>query len=62
MRITPAIATIMAGLWAGFVIADDSAGFVEEFETLDEGRWYVSDGWTNGPHQNCTWSRDAVQV
>ncbi|KKN63837.1 hypothetical protein LCGC14_0497670 [marine sediment metagenome] len=23
-------------------------------------KWYVSDGWRNGGHQNCTWSRRAV--
>ena len=31
--------------------------FVENFDKLDKKRWYVSDGWSNGDHQNCTWSR-----
>src|SRR5690606_39516464 len=24
--------------------------------------WYVSDGWANGDHQNCTWSKDMVSI
>lgn len=32
------------------------ASFVERFETFRQSRWVVSDGWTNGEHQNCTWS------
>ncbi|MEW9617611.1 glycoside hydrolase family 16 protein [Shinella sp. S4-D37] len=38
------------------------ASFVEEFDTLDKTLWYVSDGWNNGAHQNCTWSKDQVAV
>lgn len=34
--------------------------FFDDFDTLDLGRWYVSDGWSNGTHQNCTWSTDQV--
>ena len=37
-------------------------GFRDDFDRLDPARWYVSDGWTNGPHQDCTWSRRAVRV
>lgn len=37
-------------------------GFRDDFDNLDEGRWYVSDGWTNGRHQDCTWSRRAVRA
>ncbi len=40
--------------------AQDS--FFEPFDTLDESHWYISDGWTNGDHQNCWWARDAAQV
>ncbi|WP_421917528.1 family 16 glycosylhydrolase [Mesorhizobium sp.] len=36
--------------------------FVDNFTTLDQSRWYVSDGWTNGSHQNCTWSKDLVRL
>ncbi|UDF31940.1 UNVERIFIED_ORG: glycoside hydrolase family 16 protein (plasmid) [Roseateles sp. XES5] len=40
----------------------NGASFVEEFDGLDTARWYVSDGWNNGAHQNCTWSKDAATV
>jgi endo-1,3-1,4-beta-glycanase ExoK len=36
--------------------------FVDDFTTLDQSRWYVSDGWTNGSHQNCIWSKDLVSL
>ncbi|SFT99681.1 endo-1,3-1,4-beta-glycanase ExoK [Mesorhizobium sp. YR577] len=36
--------------------------FVENFDKLDRKQWYVSDGWTNGEHQNCIWSKDQVKV
>jgi len=36
--------------------------FVETFGTLDKKLWYVSDGWSNGDHQNCTWSAKQVSV
>ncbi|AXV17519.1 1,3-1,4-beta-glycanase (plasmid) [Neorhizobium sp. SOG26] len=38
------------------------ASFVEEFDRLDTSRWYVSDGWSNGAHQNCAWSKKQVRV
>ncbi len=34
--------------------------FFDNFDRFDTRRWYVSDGWTNGAHQGCTWSRDNV--
>ncbi len=36
--------------------------FFEPFDRIDSSRWYVSDGWVNGNHQGCTWSRDNVRV
>jgi len=36
--------------------------FVENFDKLDKSRWYISDGWSNGEHQNCIWSKDQVKV
>jgi endo-1,3-1,4-beta-glycanase ExoK len=41
---------------------EPGTSFVEEFEHVDAQRWYVSDGWANGEHQNCTWSRDMVRL
>ena len=36
--------------------------FVDDFTSFNPSRWYVSDGWTNGSHQNCTWSKDLVRL
>ncbi|ESX48035.1 MULTISPECIES: family 16 glycosylhydrolase [unclassified Mesorhizobium] len=36
--------------------------FVDDFKSFDRSRWYVSDGWSNGNHQNCTWSKSLVKV
>ncbi|WP_345890861.1 family 16 glycosylhydrolase [Devosia oryzisoli] len=36
--------------------------FFDTFDRLDQSRWYISDGWSNGAHQNCTWSADQVTV
>ncbi|MFS8046208.1 glycoside hydrolase family 16 protein [Rhizobium sp. BR 314] len=38
------------------------ASFVDNFQRLDTSRWYISDGWNNGAHQNCTWSRKQVSI
>lgn len=39
-----------------------SKSFVDDFTSFDRQRWYVSDGWANGAHQNCTWSSGQVRV
>jgi endo-1,3-1,4-beta-glycanase ExoK len=39
-----------------------SASFFDDFDTLNGQRWYVSDGWANGAHQNCTWSAGQVKT
>lgn len=44
----------------GPVIA--SPAFMDEFTALDTDRWLVSDGWTNGAHQNCLWTADSVSL
>ena len=36
--------------------------FVDDFDRLDPSRWYISDGWANGDHQNCTWSKKQTSV
>ena len=38
------------------------ASFVENFDKLDKSRWYISDGWSNGDHQNCIWSKNQASV
>ena len=39
-----------------------SKSFFDDFRTLDTNRWFVSDGWTNGEHQSCEWSREEIGV
>lgn len=41
---------------------DSGVSFVDDFNSLDSSRWYISDGWANGDHQNCTWSKDATGI
>ena len=58
-------AALIALLPAGPLAAQEGvtgSSFVEEFDTLDKDFWYVSDGWNNGAHQNCTWSEKQVSV
>ncbi|MDX8350614.1 family 16 glycosylhydrolase [Cognatiyoonia sp. IB215446] len=38
------------------------ASFFDDFETLDEGLWGISDGWVNGDWQNCMWSEENLRV
>ncbi len=37
-----------------------AASFRDDFDRFDTKRWYASDGWSNGTHQNCTWSASQV--
>lgn len=36
--------------------------FFDPLDRIDPKHWYVADGWTNGDHQGCTWSRDNAGV
>lgn len=40
--------------------AATGASFFEPFDKLDLARWMVSDGWVNGDHQGCAWSKANV--
>lgn len=40
----------------------ESRSFVENFDTFDRSRWYVSDGWANAEWQNCTWSKQQLRL
>ena len=40
----------------------NGASFIENFDQMDRSFWYVSDGWNNGAHQNCTWSKKLATV
>ena len=59
------IATAALGMLSSAAFAQQGANsksFVENFDSLDRSFWYVSDGWNNGSHQNCTWSKKQVRV
>lgn len=34
--------------------------FHTNFNQIERENWYISNGWRNGGHQNCTWSRRAI--
>ncbi len=57
-------AAVLAAPLATRAEAQDGKGasFVENFDRMDSSFWYVSDGWNNGAHQNCTWSKKLVRV
>lgn len=59
---TLAIAAIFACAAGTVHAVEGGESFLEEFDELASDRWYVSDGWSNGDHQNCTWSKDQVSV
>lgn len=65
MTATSKVVLIAATLLGGCALlvvqaAAQGASFFDGFDRLDTGRWYVSDGWSNGSHQNCTWSAQRV--
>lgn len=64
-RMQPSVAAalgLVSALAAGAAAASDPVGttFREDFLSFDPARWYISDGWSNGDHQNCQWSASAV--
>ncbi|WP_109576676.1 glycoside hydrolase family 16 protein [Aminobacter sp. AP02] len=60
------LSVALVGLLAatGGALAEDATGksFVDNFDSLSSSRWFVSDGWDNGKHQNCTWSKDQLKL
>lgn len=57
-------AAIVAGLSVPAAAQEGETGksFVDNFDKLDTSVWYISDGWNNGAHQNCTWSKEQVSM
>ncbi len=37
-----------------------NGSFFDDFDRFSSQRWTVSDGWSNGEHQNCVWSEQNV--
>ena len=60
----PLLALAVCLLAPSLSIAESASGsqsFVDDFDKFDRARWYVSDGWDNGAHQNCTWSKKQLK-
>jgi endo-1,3-1,4-beta-glycanase ExoK len=53
-------AFVMISVHATCAATAQGTTFFDGFDSLDSDRWFISDGWSNGDHQNCEWSRDAV--
>ncbi len=51
---------LFAGLSVSPALAEPA--FRDDFAALSPDHWYISDGWRNGPQQNCTWTADGVTV
>ncbi|UJW87442.1 family 16 glycosylhydrolase [Devosia sp. SL43] len=49
-------------LSVGAAAQETSVSFFDDFNTFDRVRWYASDGWSNGPHQNCGWADKRVTL
>jgi endo-1,3-1,4-beta-glycanase ExoK len=39
-----------------------AGSFFDDFKSLDRQRWYISDGWSNGDIQGCTWSGNNIRA
>lgn len=61
-KIFVAVAALTLPAWSVAGETEQGGSFHEEFDRLDDERWYVSNGWSNGPHQNCVWSDDQVST
>ncbi len=64
-RLSGAIAiAVVAGTTAAAQDMLMRQGFRDDFTApmLNTKRWFISDGWTNGKHQDCEWSKKAVSV
>lgn len=62
MKLLPGLLALTATTCATILVASDTASsserpasFRDDFSHLDRDRWFISDGWSNGDHQSCTW-------
>lgn len=58
----PALLLLSASVAAQANAAAESSSFVDTFTQIDTDRWFVSDGWSNGDFQNCTFQRTNVSM
>jgi len=47
---------------AGDATKPRGGSFFETFNRLNPMAWEISDGWSNGAHQGCTWSKTKVRI
>jgi endo-1,3-1,4-beta-glycanase ExoK len=59
-RIRLGATALVLTLLSTISVFGQGTSFKDEFNQFDTKRWYASDGWANGPHQNCTWSASQV--
>lgn len=55
------VLTLSVGAPAALAQESNGKSFVEDFNSMNRSFWFVSDGWNNGSHQNCTWSKTLVK-
>ena len=60
-RLALAVSMLACGA-ASAVAQQEAKSFRDDFDKLDRSRWYVADGWANGEHQNCTWSKNQLKL
>ncbi|MCO5065954.1 MAG: family 16 glycosylhydrolase [Rhizobiaceae bacterium] len=53
---------LVAGLQVPVAAQETAKSFVDDFSNFQRSRWYVSDGWSNGDYQNCTWSSKMIKI
>jgi endo-1,3-1,4-beta-glycanase ExoK len=58
--IVPIASTLPSAHAAEMLKGANGKSFVDNFDKFDARRWFISDGWNNGKHQNCTWSKKQV--
>jgi len=54
----------LAALFSGSISVTQAKElpFFSANSRIDENRWYIADGWTNGDNQSCEWRRDALST
>jgi endo-1,3-1,4-beta-glycanase ExoK len=55
------LASVILTISLPSIAGDEQNGFTESFKSLDEDRWYVSNGWANGDYQSCEYRADAIE-
>ncbi len=61
-QILSVVFVTMIGAIAAVAVAAGSDAFVDRFQRLDLGRWFVSDGWSNGNTWLNDWRKSQISV